>query len=130
MPVIWALLSNRVTNTYVTFFNHILSNFGNFTPKIVISDFELALGSAFQTVFPTIKLMECYFHYAQVRKKKYGANRRLRIERRFLGIRPKKALSRCPAEEGVISESVRRRRYHRVCPKKALSHTQIFLAQI
>ena len=53
--------------SYIALLEHLKITFSHFIPKVVVSDFEIAIRNAFIKIFPNVKLLGCYFHYAQVR---------------------------------------------------------------
>lgn len=41
-------------------------------PAIIISDYEMAIMQAMQTIFPDARIRGCMFHYGQVNKKPFS----------------------------------------------------------
>lgn len=65
IPCIYALLPNKQQQTYERLFNCIKQNIHNFQPVLMKIDFETAAINALKTVYPTVTVSGCYFHYAQ-----------------------------------------------------------------
>ncbi|CAF3832306.1 unnamed protein product, partial [Rotaria sp. Silwood1] len=68
-PCVFGLLPNRHKNTYSLLF-HELRNVAlqmkpDFSPKIIMGDFESGLASAAKSEFSTAKHSSCYFHFSQ-----------------------------------------------------------------
>lgn len=68
-PALFCLLSDKKASTYIELLQ-IITNIAShhhldFAPKHVYCDFELAIFRAFCTVFPSIRVHGCYFHYTQ-----------------------------------------------------------------
>ncbi len=58
--------SGRDTETYVTMLTALRLATGTvWSPRAVVSDFELALQNAFLLVFPNTQVWGCYFHFTQ-----------------------------------------------------------------
>ncbi|CAF1650864.1 unnamed protein product, partial [Adineta ricciae] len=69
LPVVFCLLPNRRTTTYVDLFQRFkeeaIRKNKIFTQKSIVSDFELALVSAVHTEFPNSLHSGCYLHFLQ-----------------------------------------------------------------
>ncbi|CAF1526042.1 unnamed protein product [Adineta ricciae] len=65
VPVIYALLRRKNTDTYQRLIDEILKIAPNWSPRLIMMDFEQASINAFQTKFPIIHLSGCYFHLRQ-----------------------------------------------------------------
>lgn len=63
IPVAFALLKNKTRQTYERLFRLLKGD--NWNPSSVTIDFEQAVISAIQNVFPTVELNGCHFHYTQ-----------------------------------------------------------------
>ncbi|CAF4000286.1 unnamed protein product [Rotaria sordida] len=68
-PCVFGLLLNRHKNTYSFLFHELryvaLQMKLDFSPKIVMSDFESGLASAVKSEFTTAKHSSCFFHFTQ-----------------------------------------------------------------
>lgn len=65
-PVAYFLTEKMTKSVYVSVlqtFSSEFGGFGNITPSVVMSDYEEAMRSAVREVFPTAKLLGCWFHY-------------------------------------------------------------------
>jgi len=69
VPLIYFLLQNKHTETYVQIFKHVLhhcdTNDFLFSPTYVHIDFESAIHSAVRNVLPTAQIKGCRFHLGQ-----------------------------------------------------------------
>jgi len=66
MPLVWALLPNKTTETYVELFSALLTTFGTIgNVMTVLTDFERAAINALSQVFPTVRVKGCSFHFRQ-----------------------------------------------------------------
>ena len=70
MPLVWALLPNKTTETYVELFSALrdalLTTFGTIgNVTTVLTDFERAAINALSQVFPTVTVKGCSFHFRQ-----------------------------------------------------------------
>ncbi|KAL0860070.1 hypothetical protein ABMA27_010385 [Loxostege sticticalis] len=66
VPLIYVLMSEKTYKAYVVLFIEIIkSQFPNWSPLKYTSDFEEASMKAMSTVFPSINLKGCYFHFGQ-----------------------------------------------------------------
>ena len=69
VPLIYFLLQNKHTETYVKLFKHVLhhcdTNGFLFSPSYVHIDFESAIHSAVRHVLPTAQIKGCRFHLGQ-----------------------------------------------------------------
>lgn len=63
VPLVYALMSNRETKSYVILLNLIKSQIPGWCPKTYKTDFETAMMKAVKLVFPTVVIKGCYFHY-------------------------------------------------------------------
>jgi hypothetical protein len=64
-PLLYALLSDKSSETYVTLFHLIKSQFPDWEPQKYHCDFELAALNAVQDVFPAVTVVGCYYHWSQ-----------------------------------------------------------------
>ncbi|CAF1323957.1 unnamed protein product [Rotaria sp. Silwood1] len=68
-PCVFGLLPNRYKNTYSFLFHelkYVASQMKlDFSPKIIMSDFEPGLAGAVKSEFSTVKHSSCYFHFTQ-----------------------------------------------------------------
>lgn len=64
-PCVYSLMEGRTADDYVAVL-HKVKEILQITPQTTISDFEKAERKALQTVFPTAKIIGCFFHYSQV----------------------------------------------------------------
>ncbi|CAF1440348.1 unnamed protein product [Adineta ricciae] len=74
VPVIYALLRRKNTDTYQRLIDEILKIAPNWSPRLIMMDFEQASINAFQTKFPIIHLSGCYFHLRQSIHRKLQAH--------------------------------------------------------
>ncbi|CAF0928710.1 unnamed protein product [Adineta ricciae] len=65
VPVIYALLRRKNTDTYQRLIDEILKIAPNWSSRLIMMDFEQASINPFQTKFPIIHLSGCYFHLRQ-----------------------------------------------------------------
>ncbi|CAF3739739.1 unnamed protein product [Rotaria socialis] len=69
-PCVFSLLSNRQKNTYHFMFNELKLIAAqmqlNFTPKVIMSDFEQGLLAVVKVELVTATHSSCYFHFTQV----------------------------------------------------------------
>jgi len=70
MPLVWALLPNKTTETYVELFSALrdalLTSFGSIgNITTVLTDFERAVINAVSQVFPNVTVKGCSFHFRQ-----------------------------------------------------------------
>lgn len=88
-PILYALLSDKSSETYVTLFNLLKSQFPDWQPQKYHCDFELAALNAIQNVFPGITVVGCYFHWSQAmwrNGKKICGQRKTKSEKRLIGL--------------------------------------------
>lgn len=64
LPMIYALLPNMETDTYLRFFKQVLHLVG-MSPKSIIIDFEAAVRNAVRKVFSGVEVSGCNFHFKQ-----------------------------------------------------------------
>ncbi|KAL0880256.1 hypothetical protein ABMA27_002713 [Loxostege sticticalis] len=64
-PIIYALLSDKKTETYTALFNILKSQFPNWEPIKYHCDFELGAINSIYKVFPNIEIKGCYYHWQQ-----------------------------------------------------------------
>lgn len=70
VPLLYALLSDRKTETYDLFCKLVSSQIDNFCPKKITMDMEQAAVNAFKKNFPDAEIKLCYFHVKRnIRKK-------------------------------------------------------------
>lgn len=73
VPVLFALLSDKTTRSYTKVLNVLKSRCDylgiEFKPKVVFSDFELAIVNSFRNVY-NIRIRGCWFHFVQAIYKK------------------------------------------------------------
>lgn len=67
----YVLLTNKRQDLYQLMFQQFLNvvngvNGRELAPTLLISDFELAILQAMQTIFPDARIRGCLFHYGQV----------------------------------------------------------------
>ncbi|XP_065200447.1 uncharacterized protein LOC135847809 [Planococcus citri] len=72
--VAWAVMRRRNTICYVEVFRALQRVVQNMLPRIVITDFELALQRAVRIVWPLAQLLGCYFHYVQALRRNRAAH--------------------------------------------------------
>lgn len=71
VPVVYALLPNKLTNTYKKFWEIVMENV-NFEPGLpsrIMSDFEKGMQNTLKTSFPQAELLGCNFHFKSAVKK-------------------------------------------------------------
>ncbi|KAL0810624.1 hypothetical protein ABMA28_010738 [Loxostege sticticalis] len=64
-PIIFALLSDKKTETYVILFRLLKSQLPNWKPRKYHCDFELAALKAVLVVYPDTTVVGCYYHWSQ-----------------------------------------------------------------
>ncbi|XP_072177746.1 uncharacterized protein [Diadema setosum] len=64
VPLVYALLPNKTEETYSRVLRALLEH-GDFHPRTVLIDFELAAKNAFERVFPDTAVKGCLFHLSQ-----------------------------------------------------------------
>ena len=74
VPVVYALLRQKNTDTYSRLTDEVIKVAPNWLPASIIMDFEQALISAFHNKFPSTSLSVCYFHLRQ------GIHRKLQVK--------------------------------------------------
>lgn len=70
IPLCYCLLPDKAEQTYVKLFNTLKSKCDEvvglkFDPKIIFSDFEIAIHNAARFVFPNVRIKGCRFHLMQ-----------------------------------------------------------------
>jgi len=70
LPIMYALLPNKTTETYGRMMQLICRRFPNFNPQIISTDFELAVMRAFSTKFPISVVHGCFFYLIKNIKRK------------------------------------------------------------
>ena len=65
MPTIHVLMSKKAETLYEAVLQKIANMIPHFQPKLAIGDFEKASRNAFRTIFTTIEVSGCLFHYTQ-----------------------------------------------------------------
>lgn len=65
IPLIYVLLNNKKEETYKTLFEILKQKIPEWDPLKLITDFEQAAMNAISTVFPSVVLKGCYFHYTK-----------------------------------------------------------------
>ncbi|KAH9645023.1 hypothetical protein HF086_003353 [Spodoptera exigua] len=63
MPLVYALMSNRTTESYKILFMLIKAEIPKWSPKRIKTDYERAAMKAIVDVFPCVELKGCYFHF-------------------------------------------------------------------
>ncbi|XP_018796576.1 PREDICTED: uncharacterized protein LOC108973641 [Bactrocera latifrons] len=69
-PFIFILMSHKSESAYKNFLQYLQSNVIDLKPTSVITDFECSLRNAFKRVYPTVKTVECWFHYTNALRRK------------------------------------------------------------
>jgi len=69
IPLVYFLLPNQETETYVRLFEHTVNSCAQyqliFSPDVVFIDFEIAIHTAAKLVWPKINIKGCRFHLGQ-----------------------------------------------------------------
>lgn len=65
VPVIFALLPNKLKKTYEMMFRLIKSQIPEWKPKSFTLDYEMAAIQAIESVFPEVPVSGCYFHFSR-----------------------------------------------------------------
>lgn len=65
VPVVYALLRRKNTETYRRLIEEIIKVAPNWQPASIMVDFEQASINAFREKFPSVALSGCYFHLRQ-----------------------------------------------------------------
>lgn len=86
VPMLFALMSNRKADSYVVLFSIIKSQIPEFHPVKIHCDFELATMNAVRHMFPTAKIIGCYYHWCRCvwRKAKSLGHTKYKAERRIV----------------------------------------------
>lgn len=71
-PVIYALLPNKQTNTYMRMIALLKEVEPNLNPRKISCDYELAAINAFQEAFPACEILGCFFHLVKNMRKHLG----------------------------------------------------------
>jgi hypothetical protein len=82
VPVTYALLRRKNTDTYLRLINEILEIAPDWSPRSMMMDFEQASINAFRTKFPTVQLSGCYFHLRQ------SIHRKIQVKNSFFKRKP------------------------------------------
>lgn len=69
-PFIYALMSNKTKEAYLHMFQYIKSNVFDLRPTTIITDYENALRNANKIIYPTVKMVGCWFHYTNALRRK------------------------------------------------------------
>lgn len=64
-PLVYCLMPNWTTPTYLTLFQQLKNGNPNLDPKMIMTDFERASRNAFHQVFPAAEGKGCFFHFRQ-----------------------------------------------------------------
>jgi hypothetical protein len=64
-PLVYCLTPNRTTETYSRIIAALKDLEPSLTPKIIMSDFEIASRNAFHAAFPEAEQKGCFFHFTQ-----------------------------------------------------------------
>lgn len=65
IPIIFALLPNKETKTYIRFLAILKKKLPCWKPSHFKIDFELSMFKAIRIIFPSATVSGCYFHYSQ-----------------------------------------------------------------
>ncbi|XP_034936450.1 uncharacterized protein [Chelonus insularis] len=65
IPLVYALLPNKSKKIYLQFLTVLRQNMPNFSPSLIMVDFEPAFIEAFREVFKSTKITGCNFHFNQ-----------------------------------------------------------------
>jgi hypothetical protein len=65
IPVMFALLENQKKATYSRLFSIIKEKLSKWSPKVIKMDFEAAAITSLKTVFPTVQISGCHYHFSQ-----------------------------------------------------------------
>lgn len=66
VPFAWVLMSSRTTTAYNAVFEGLKEINPNYSPSVVMCDYERALQKSLKESFPDVKVFGCFFHFAQV----------------------------------------------------------------
>lgn len=77
-PVLFCLLPNKRTETYVKLFNMIRELWPQLNPLSISVDFELSIHQAIREVFPDVNIHGCLFHLVKNLKKHLSSNNLLK----------------------------------------------------
>ncbi|CAF3622430.1 unnamed protein product [Rotaria socialis] len=78
VPLIYALLRQKNTETYQRLINEILKIAPRWSPRSIMINFEQASIGAFQAAFPNVSVSGCYFHLRKSLHRKIQAIRNLK----------------------------------------------------
>lgn len=65
VPLIYVLLNSKTEKTYITLFEILKQNIPGWEPSKFMTDFEQAAMNAISTVFPSVEVKGCYFHFSK-----------------------------------------------------------------
>ncbi|XP_037813343.1 uncharacterized protein LOC119604655 [Lucilia sericata] len=69
-PFIYVLMSKKSEEAYTHMLHYLKSNILDLQPNRVITDYENGLRNAIKKLYPTVKLVGCWFHYTQALRRK------------------------------------------------------------
>ncbi|EGT46205.1 hypothetical protein CAEBREN_07919 [Caenorhabditis brenneri] len=71
-PVVFGLLPSKQTVAYESFLTELKKQpeLANWSPQLIIADFEMGIRNAFTSEFPTIEAHACYFHLVKAWRSK------------------------------------------------------------
>lgn len=86
VPLVFALMPNRKTESYILVFRLIKAQVPGFNPKKIHCDFELATMNAIRQIFPAAKMIGCYYHWSRCvwRKAKRLGHMKCKAEKRIV----------------------------------------------
>lgn len=64
-PIVYALLQNKSTRTYVNMFQILKEIEPNLNPASIVCDYEQAAHCAMRAIFPNVQIKGCFFHLGQ-----------------------------------------------------------------
>jgi MULE transposase domain len=59
-------MTRKTTRAYEDILGYVKELCPGLNPKVVITDFEMAMRSALRYYFPSVKLIGCHFHFSKV----------------------------------------------------------------
>ncbi|KAK0404010.1 hypothetical protein QR680_017238 [Steinernema hermaphroditum] len=79
MPALYCLLPNKKKETYISLLGAVQRLAPSFNSSSVMVDYEFGAMSAFEEVFPQIRVSGCFFHLAQSQRKRLKDGLKLAI---------------------------------------------------
>lgn len=72
-PIVWILMTHRTTDAYAAALQYVNDNIFEINGSGIIIDFEKAMRAGIKRVSPNIRILGCWFHFAQALKRKMAS---------------------------------------------------------